>query len=72
MIFVPPYFMLMIVGPGRASRHFDVALGGAAIEDALARPGTLLLITLSIQSGIPPTCTTKAFWLFVERLPQML
>lgn len=72
MIFVPPCFMQMIFGPSRASRHFDVTLGGAAVEAALAPPRTLLLITLRIQSGIPPTCTTKAFWLFVECLLQML
>lgn len=64
--------MQMIVGPSRASRHFDVVLGGAAVGAALPRPGTLLLITLLVQSGIPPTCTTKALWLFVERLLQML
>lgn len=67
----PPYFMQMIFAPSRASRHFDVALGGAPVGAALPRPGTLLLITLRVQSGVPPTCTTKASWLFVERLLQM-
>lgn len=30
--------MQMIAGPSRASRHFDVALGGAAVGAALPRP----------------------------------
>lgn len=67
----PPYFMQMIFTPSRASRHFDVALGGAPVGAPLPRPGTLLLITLRVQSGVPPTCTTKASWLFVVRLLQM-
>lgn len=58
--------------PKPSRRHFDVALEGAAVGAALPRPGTLPLITLRVQSGISPTCTTKAFWLFVERLLQML